>query len=147
MRSPDRPEAAGLRRDTLAARLLRLPDAHPSSLRGDGAEGDRPREAADNEPWWPADQAAEPEDAAGAEEADYADYADDAADDVPGPDATADQAEPGQPGVDRPAGSGPERRAAGRTGGCGIPGAGREPYRPWFADGDGGADPWFADGV
>jgi hypothetical protein len=143
MRSPDRPEAARLHSDAasagerraLAARLLRLAEAHPSSLRGDGADGDWQPEAADEEPWWPADQAAETGRAADQEDPDYAADAEDAGD--PGEPGGTDQ-----PGFD-PLGA-PEsaRRAVGRPSPGGASG-GREPYQPWFTDRDGGGDPWF----
>jgi hypothetical protein len=153
MRSPDRPEAAALRADApavgerraLAARLLRLPDGHPSSPQGDGAEGDWQSDAADEEPWWPADQAVETEGAAYLEDPDYAADAEDAGD----PDDLGDpggQGGPDQPGLDPPGGPEPTPRAAGRPSAGGAR-DGREPYRPWFADGAEPGDPWFADGL
>jgi hypothetical protein len=154
MRSADRPEAARLRSDAssagerraLAARLLRLPDAHPSSPRDEAAPESQP-EAADQEPWWPEDQAAEAEDLADPQEQEQEDQdlaadADDSADpDDPG-------SPPDQPGLDRPGTPEAGRRAVGRPSGGGARGSGSgEPYRPWFADGDGGGDPWFTGGL
>jgi hypothetical protein len=171
MRSPDRPEAAALRADApaagerraLAARLLRLPDGHPSSLRADGAEADWQPAAAGGESR-PAGRAADTGDPAGQEEQDYSgdpgyagdpDYAGDpyAADpddpDDPGdladPDQPDDPDDPDQPGSDPPGGPEPASRAAGRPSAGGAMG-GREPYRPWFTDG-GGGDPWFVAGL
>ena len=143
MRSPERPDAAPPRseaassgeRRALAARLLRLPDGHPSSLRGDGADGDWQPEAAREEPQ-SADQAEEIDDAVGQEDQDYADE----------PDYASDPDDPGdvdQPGFDPPGAPESVRRAVGRPS-VGGTGGGREPYRPWFADGEPGS-PWFAD--
>jgi hypothetical protein len=153
MRSADRPEAARHRSDAasagerrvLAARLMRLPDAHPSSPREEADAPESRPEAADKEPWWPEDQAAEAEDLADSqqqedqEDQEDQDYAGDAGDsgDPDGPGGPADQ-----PGFDRPGTPDSGQRAVGRPSAGGARGSG-EPYRPWFADGDGGGDPWF----
>jgi hypothetical protein len=150
MRSPDRPDAARLRSDArsagerglLAARLLRLPDAHPSSPRPDGAEPDRQPEAADEEPWWPADQDAETEDLASPEDQEDQVNAGDA-------EHAGDPDDPGgtdQPGFDRPGTPESAPRAVGRPSAAGSR-VGGESYRPWFAAGDGGGDPWFTGGL
>jgi hypothetical protein len=154
MRSADRPEPARLRSDAslagerrlLAARLLRLPDAHPSSPRDEAVPESQP-EAADEEPWWPEDQAAEAGDLADPQEEQDQDYAGDADDpgDPDDPGSTTDQ-----PGFDRPGAPESGRRAVGRPSAGGARGSGSgsgEPYRPWFTDGDGGGDPWFTDGL
>jgi hypothetical protein len=124
----------------LAARLLRLPDAHPSSPRDEAAASEPQPVAADKEPWWPDDQAADAEDLADPQEQEDQDYAGDA-------DGLGDPDDPGgttdQPGFDRP-GPPESGRAVGRPPAGGARGRGSgEAYRPWFADGDGGGDPWF----
>jgi hypothetical protein len=188
MRQPDRPEAGRFepaarpderRPDVdLAARLSRLPAAHPSADAGPSRDAPSPEPERQN--WWEAgpgsssvrvaDRLAEPADwparpgRAGKHEAyepgerDDADPEDRAAEDATG-DRAADGAKDARPdedagadddtGPDHDADAGQGQQGGGRGGlgghgrrFAGVPAAGRDPYRPWFA---GSSDqPWFA---
>jgi hypothetical protein len=121
----------------LTERLLRLPDAHPSSPhRGDRTGPGEPEEIR------PADgqcDAAEPgseQARSGAAEPDQDGELIEPQDGPgPGPD---DAADPGR-GSGGPGGAG---WAGGRGAAGDSAGAGRDPYRPWFAGGV-GSEPWF----
>ena len=145
MRSADRPGAGDMddeatlpwERDGLAERLLRLPPGHPSASHEPdewwagtpvkpGNDG-RERAAADADV--PEDARSEPADF----DQDAADTKDDAGD--------GEETDPGGGGGQQARTSAHDsgRPRAGELGG----GAGRDPYRPWFATG-GPAEPWFA---
>ena len=139
MRLPDRPEAGNLdsRQRDLAERLLRLPDGHPSSPRGDwtpapGEDADSVREHGAAE--LGSADAAPPERIAG-DEPD--------SDEAP----TEEDQVAADPVADDPAARGPSApaRLAGQDAGGDGGDGGHDPYRPWFA-GDSAPEPWFAAG-
>jgi len=119
MRPPDRPETGPPRGrgDSLAERLARLPDRHPSSVQADELER-RPED--------------EQFPAAASEPGEHEEEG------PPGPDEAGEQ----QPGHTAPTGQAASRSSFGPL--AAGSGASHGPYRPWFADG-GPGQPWFAD--
>jgi hypothetical protein len=127
----------------LTERLLRLPDAHPSSpASGDRVGGRGPDEWSDGEPGADGEPESEAEPGWGEAE--------------PAPDLEPDPAELAgaedalAAGDQDPSGeghraAGPAGWLAGLAGGTGGGRGRRAGYRPWFADG-GPSQPWFAVG-
>jgi len=141
--SADHPDAAlRVERDwqALTERLLRLPDAHPSSpRRGDRAGRGEAEEIRAQDGQYDAEPRGDEARPGNAEPDQDGELAEPEAGLGPGAEDATDRGR-------RKAGPAAAGWPAGGRGKAGdSAGAGRDPYRPWFA-GAGGSEPWFTAG-